>query len=144
MLGYDDDLWGGSWISEATLGGVQNRPAERSMHNIVAVFTCKFDATLAIRDLREHVGDHFDYPGLVLFYWPKVIWRLFHRKIKKPWRSTSSEFCSEYVALFLLAAVRLGLVPRLDGLHNDPEKNSPESLLQVLEHHPAYFEKAVA
>jgi hypothetical protein len=82
MLGYDDDLWGGSWISEATLGGVQNRPAERSMHNIVAVFTCKFDATLAIRDLREHVGDHFDYPGLVLFYWPKVIWRLFHRKME--------------------------------------------------------------
>jgi hypothetical protein len=141
MILYDDPVWGGDWVAEATVGGVKMLPAEKVMHNIVAIFECKFDAAPALQSIRQHVGDGYDYAGLLYFGWAILIWRLFRRKIRRPLRRSSEEWCSEFVAMFLAAAEKLKKIPLLAGLWENPEKNDPEILLEVLENHPDQFER---
>jgi len=132
MIGYDDDLWGGEWVSEATVGGVHNLPAERRMHNVVAIVRCKFDAKPALQDVRKFIGDGFDYQGLVFVGWAKLVWKLFRVKVRRPWRSTKFQFCSEYAGRMLSSAERRNLIPKHKELSKDPEKNYPEPLLKLV------------
>ena len=139
MLGYDDALFGGPWVSESTIGGVKNRPAERSMHNVVAIVECLFDAKPALEDVRKFIGDGFDYPGLVFVGWAKLLWKLFKVKVKSPWRSTKAQFCSEYIGRVLLAAEKHNSIPKLNGLYENPEKNYPIPLLKMALSYPKHF-----
>lgn len=141
MILYDNPMWGGDWVAEATVGGVKMLPAEKVMHNAVAVFKCKFDTWPALQAIRQHVGDGYDYAGLLYFGWAILVWRLFRRKIRRPLRKSSEEFCSEFVAMFLAAAEKLNKVPLLEGLWENPERNDPETLMKVLEKYPAQFER---
>lgn len=138
---YESQTWGGDWVAEATVGGVRMVPAEKSMHNVVAVYGCKFDASLALQKIRQHVGDGYDYAGLLFFGWAILMWRLFRVKVRRPWRSSSEEFCSEFVAMFLKACQDLELIPKQGALDPDPEKNNPEVLFSILEACPAHFER---
>jgi hypothetical protein len=142
MILFDDPVWGGEWVAEATVGGVKMVPAEKAMHNVYAVYDCTFDAIPALQAIREHVGDGYDYIGLLYFGWAILVWRLFRQKVRRPWRRASEEFCSEFVAMFLQAAQKLGKVPALVGLFRDPEKNHPEALLAVTEKNPAQFARS--
>lgn len=143
MIVYDDMLWGGSWVSEATVGGVQNRPAKRSMHHVVAMFECKFNASPGLQEIKKYVGDQFDYSGLVFFGWAKLVWKLFRVKARRPWKTTRAQFCSEYVSRFLSLSEKLSVIPKLNGLYESPEKNYPEQLLKLLENNPTQFERVV-
>jgi hypothetical protein len=42
--------------------------------------------------------------------------------------------------LFLQAAEAEGLIPKLEGLYRDPERNSPQILYDVLMRYPESFE----
>jgi len=139
MIGYDDELWGGQWVSESTVGGVHNLPAERRMHNVVAIVECLFDTKLALQDVRKYIGDNFDYPGLVFVGWAKLMWRLFRVKVRSPWHSTTAQFCSEYASRMLLAAENHREIPKLNGLYENPEKNYPIPLLKMALSYPEHF-----
>jgi len=141
MILYDDPLWGGEWVAEATIGGVKKLPAEKAMHNVYAVFECKFDAHPALQAIRNHIGDGYDYAGMAWAGWAILLWRLFRQKVRRPWRKSSEEFCSALIALFLWAAVKLGSIERPSGLLTEASSNYPERILKVLEKDPAAFER---
>jgi hypothetical protein len=141
MILYDDPTWGGQWCAEATVGGVKMVPAEKAMKGVYAVYKCKFDALPALQAVREEIGDRYDYIGLLYFGWVILMWRLFKKKWKRPWRRAGEEYCSEFVAMMLLAAKKLGLVTDFTALLDYPEDNTPESLLEVGERNPESLEK---
>ena len=135
MLQYSSELWGGEWIAEATIGGVQKRPAELRRHHVVHEFECLFDAREGLRGIRKLVGSHYDYEGLIFFGWVKLVWMLFHKKIRKPWHSTKGQFCSELIW-------RLFQNSNLPGtLEKDPEGITPEDILCYMESNPALFKR---
>ena len=138
MILYEDPVWGGEWVAEATIGGVRMVPAEKAMHHVKAVFTCKFDATEAHKRIRQHIGDGYDYAGLLFMGWVILMWRLFKKKIQRPHRKTSEEMCSAFVALFLQAAEELRLIPALDGLFTESSRNTPKSLYRALHGCPLF------
>jgi hypothetical protein len=138
MLVYEDPQWGGRWVAEATVGGVKMLPAERALRHVVATYTCRFDTEPSLRMMRKHIGDGYDYAGLIFFGWAILVWRLLHRKIRRPWRNTTEEFCSEFVALFLKDVVRRGII--VNRLPVDTTRTTPEQLLKALEMSPT-FEK---
>src|SRR5512137_1618498 len=69
FIQYPDPLWGGEWAAEATVGGVRMVPVEKARHRVVAEYECLFDATAPLQSLWQHIGDHYDYPGLLYFGW---------------------------------------------------------------------------
>lgn len=142
FIQYPDPLWGGEWAAEATVGGVRMVPAEKARHSIVAEYECLFDSAKALQSIRSHVGDRYDYAGLLYFGWAILMWRIFRKKVRRPFRSASEEFCSEFAALFLSAAETLKLVPSLEGLLPNPEQNDPERILDVVDGCPGSFGKA--
>ena len=141
FIQYPDPLWGGEWVAESTVGGVRMVPAEKSRHNIIAEYECLFDVAPALQAIRSHIGDRYDYRTLLYIGWAVLMWRLFRKKVRRPFKNTDEEFCSEFVSLFLTAAEQLKLIPLLEGMWANPEQNDPERLLDVLEGCPGSFRK---
>ena len=136
MIQYDDLTWGGKWVAQASVGGVKMVRAEKAMHHVVAIFDCLFDAMPSLHAVRKHVGDRYDYLGLAFFGWALLVWRLFHRRIRRPWRNTTEEFCSEFVSLFLADAAKRGIV--VNKLPADSTRTTPEQIFQALEISPQF------
>ena len=134
MLQYPSDLWGGDWIAEATVGGVQKRPAETRRHHVKAEFRCKFDPAPALHKIRREVGEGYDYPGIVGFAWVILLLRVFKLKIRRPWRNAKTQMCSEFIWRFFLAVS----IPGAD--ERDPEEVTPEMVYAFMEARPSYFE----
>ena len=139
MLQYYSDLWGGEWIAEATWTGVIKVPAEKVRHCVVYEFECLFDATQALHRMREYIGQPYDYKTLLFLGWAWAVKKLFRLKIKKPWKNSYGQFCSEFIARFLFACFHACLIPSVVGLNTDCEKNDPELLLKFMEANPRYF-----
>jgi hypothetical protein len=107
------------------------------------MFECKFYPSPGLQEVKKYVGDGFDYSGLVFFGWAKLLWKLFRVKARRPWKTTRAQFCSEYVSRFLSLSEKLSVIPKLNGLYENPEKNYPEQLLKLLESNPTQFERVV-
>ena len=135
MLQYPSDLWGGDWVAEATVGGVQIRPAETRCHHVKDEFLCKFEPRFALHSIRAEIGQPFDYPGLAAFVWVILIGRLLGRKVRWPWRNSKAQFCAEFIWRFFIAAKIPGAEAR------DPETVTPEDVYDFMEERPDYFER---
>jgi hypothetical protein len=127
MLQYPSDLWGGEWVAEATVGGVQKRPAELRRHHVKYEFLCKFDPKPALHTLRDEIGQPYDYPGIVAFAWVILLLRVFKKRVKWPWKNSKAQFCSELIWRFFIAAGIPGAADR------DPETVTPEDVLIFME-----------
>jgi uncharacterized protein YycO len=136
MIVYESSIWGGHWAAQAVGHGVEVVPLFRALRGrkSIAVYRCKFDAEVALKKIRRKVGAPYDFKSMLWFGWAIVAWRIFKRKIKKPWKNTRGQFCSELVARMFHAA---GL-PDTDW---DFELVSPEDLRLYCEAHPELFEK---
>jgi len=133
MIQYPSDLWGGEWIAEATATGVRKIPADRARHHVMAEFQCSFDPGPALKKISAHVGSSYDYAGVFVLAWAIVSWRLFRRKVRRPLNNTKGQFCSEFVSRFFRAA-------DLPGTERwNPERSSPQRLLQYCTKHPDLF-----
>lgn len=109
MIQYESDLWGGEWVAEAMVKGVMKRPAEKARHHVVSEYYCNFDPKPGFRAIRKYFGDWFDFEGILVAGWIILIWRIFKRKIRVPFRTARNQFCSELVARFLEASSELPL-----------------------------------
>jgi len=113
-------------VIEATVGGVRIFPRARWQRGrpIVAEARCLLDLERGLAHAIEHVGDRYDYKGLVgnLFV---LIARWLGKKIKNPLASPKAVICSELV----LHLDHEGHVPEWKGL--DPEATTPEDLLRL-------------
>ena len=101
---------------------------------VVSVYKCNFDAEAGLKTIRRKIGAPYDYGGLLWFGWVVLCWRVFRRKVKKPWKNTRGQFCSELVARMFHAAD----LPDTDW---DFEMVSPEDLRVYCNGHPVQFEQ---
>jgi hypothetical protein len=125
LLGAEMD--GVAVILEATTGGVRIFPRKRweRSHVVVGEYLFKPDMSGGLRHAIEHVGDKYDYLGLVGFMFV-VVARWLGRKIKNPLASPSREVCSEFVLQVDPQRVK---IPEWQGL--DPETTDPEDLWRL-------------
>ena len=126
--------WGGEWSTEATWPMVLQRPAERSRHNIVKEFECRFDIEDGFKANRQEIGKWYAFEGLAVFGLWLLIWRVFRHKIRHPFHSTKGDSCSELATKVFRSSKQL---PDADKL--DPDYTDPESLLKFCEQHSAQF-----
>lgn len=133
MIEYSSSTWGGQWIAEATFTGVRMVPAIRARRHVVCEYECLFPTSLALKEVAQYVGDHYDYAGLLRFGGALLVWRLFRTKFRRPLHATSGQFCSEFVARFLQAAK----IPGPDKW--DPERISPERIREFCKGRCEYF-----
>jgi hypothetical protein len=134
FLQHPSAVWGGEWSTEATWPMVLQRPAERSRHNIVKEFECRFDIVECCRANRKEVGKWYAFEGLAIFGLWLIIWRVFRHKIRHPFHSPKGDFCSELAVKVFRSSKQL---PDIDKF--DPDYTDPESLLKFCEQHSEFF-----
>jgi len=109
-------------VIEATVGGVKITPRRKFERTnlVVAEFQTPewVDLTFAV----EHVGEHYDYVGLVGHLLCILVWRWFRVYVKNPLASPSAVVCSEFV---------VRAVNALSFKHLDPERVTPKDLLDA-------------
>lgn len=135
FLEYDSTLWGGRWVAEATVGGVRKVPSYKARKNVVFEYRFLKDPRPGCTALAEYFGNKYDYVGMVGFAVFIVVWRWLHLKIKRPFRSSKAQLCSEFVARWFKASG----VPVAAYL--DPETTTPQMLYDIcFQSRPGYFE----
>ena len=127
--------WGGEWATEATWPMVLQRPAEKSRHNIVKEFECRFDIEDCFKANRREIGRWYAFEGLAIFGLWLIIWRVFKQKIRHPFHSPKGDFCSELAAKVFRASK---VLPDISTF--DPDYTDPESVLKYCERNPMYFQ----
>jgi hypothetical protein len=129
FLVYKDQEWGEDFVMEATDGGVKiSALAKFSKHNdIIAIIEPKQSLEVGVKEAAINwLGNHFDYEGILgmmivyIGHWFRLTWR-------NPFVSTTSAFCSEFVARVL----QWSNYPGSEKLI--PEDTAPEDLLEFLE-----------
>ena len=132
---YESVLWGGRWAAEATKGGVRKVIAKKARHDVYAEFRCKFDVERGLAAVSKYFGEDYDYIGVAIFGALIVLGRWFSVKVKSPFRSSKSQFCSEFVTRFFKGA-------RLEGVAGwDVGKSSPGRLYRFCEKNTGKFKQ---
>jgi hypothetical protein len=129
LLGVE--LFGREVFMHATVGGIQVTPRERFLHGnrVVAEFETKLDVPSDLLKMAAgHLGEQYDYVGLVGFIWPVMLWRWFHLKVANPLANARGMVCSEFVARIDTDGL---ILPEFRGL--SPEETTPEDLLVICE-----------
>lgn len=123
-------------LIHATMGGVQITPRKKWFKDsiLIAEYRILKDLEDGFKHAFSHLGDHYDYVGL-LGYIPVMIGRWFGRKVKNPFASASAVVCSEFV----LHLDHDHVIGTWKGL--DPERTSPQDLLDICRADPANFEQ---
>lgn len=76
-------------------------------NNVVQLIPLDVDATPGLRMLGQHLGEAYDYPGLLgmgpveLFRWMKHKFPWWHYQITNPWHWANHMFCSASMVDFL-------------------------------------------
>lgn len=97
---YDSDDWNGRWAAEAATKGVRTVPS--SKRKWTRRFLVKYpEAKIDLRSTSQFIGEAYDFAGFFLFGWILLFWRVLKLKVRRPWRSTKGQFCSEFVARFI-------------------------------------------
>jgi hypothetical protein len=125
FLEYDSSLWGGRWVAEATVGGVRKVPAYKVRHNIVYEYRVKLDSRVPCRAIARYFGNAYDYAGIFIFGWFIIAWKWFKLKVRRPYRSTKSQVCSELIARWVIAYG----VPGTQAW--DPEQVTPQMIADI-------------
>lgn len=124
-------VWGRRMIVEATLGGTRLVPACRSRHHVVKEYMCNFEVKDGLFEIAEHLGDRYDYVGLLVIAWVKLTWSWFKCK-KFKWQNKSIK-CSELVTMFLCASDVEG------ACDLNVELTTPDDLLDFCEKNKNFF-----
>ena len=133
FIEFTSNRWGGQWVVESSLTGVRIVPAVRARHNIVCEYECKFDTAEAFKKVGGIVAERYDFAGIFVFVWVKILWRWARYKFKKPLNATKGQVCSEFVTRFLNAS------PFQDPRFADPELSSPSLIHLVCSENPEQF-----
>jgi len=107
MIQYGSDLWGGEWVAEAIAKGVVKIPAERARHRVVKEYKCKFDPKPGLHAIRNLIGQRYAFEGILVAGWLILLWRIFKKKINRPFKNVKGQFCSEVAAKFFNAVPTL-------------------------------------
>lgn len=120
------DIYGIPVMLHATMGGVQLTLRNRfeADNHIVEEFRFKPDMTIGVyHTIAQHLGDRFDYVGLLGHAYVSVVWKWLKRKRRNPLASPSALVCSEFV----LHVDPTKQIEEWKWL--DPERTTPQDLL---------------
>ncbi len=104
FLLYRSAQWGGWWAAQIDAKGVRLLPAHKAVEhcNYLEVYrSVNTDLEPALAEMRETVGEKYDYTGILGFFFRIVAWKVAHKKIRNALHSKGELFCSEFVAKFL-------------------------------------------
>jgi len=121
------EVYGIKTMLHCTVGGVQLSLRDRfeASSKIVEEYAFKPDMTAGVAHaIEQHLGDHYDYVGLLGYAYLLLAWRWLHKKIKNPLASPTALVCSEFV----LHVDHGGVLAEWQGL--DPERTTAQDLLE--------------
>ena len=123
------ELFGTPFFLHATVGGIQMTPRARWLktNRVVAEFKIVPDLSAGLQDALHHIGDAYDYVGLLGFLLVLTAKKL-GRTRRNLFASPSAMVCSELALHLDLTGSK---IPEWRGL--DPERTSPEDLLRICE-----------
>jgi hypothetical protein len=114
-------LWGGWWAAQIDERGVRKIPFNQLKYTYLEKYeladTTKTSLALGVRAMRNHIGDSYDWLGLLWGLFKLTVKRLTGWNIRGVVHSDERLFCSEFVASVLQRA----------GIHGT-EKWTPESV----------------
>ena len=120
------DVYGTKVLLHSTMGGVQftHRKKYERNDNIVEEYLIKEDVSSGLNHaINEHLGDNYDYVGLLGYAYLLVLWRWLKIKVKNPMASPTALVCSEFV----LHINHEGKISEWNGI--DPERTTAQDLL---------------
>lgn len=126
-------VWGQDCAIEATVGGTRLVLASKARHNVVAEYKFKEGISkTTLTHMMQHLGTPYDYTGVLLIAWMKIMWSWLKVKSRAISWSSKALKCSELVFMFLYEA----------GVKVDSEKElvSPEDVLKTCETRTDVFE----
>jgi len=120
------DLHGIPVLIHSTMGGVQVTPRDKFLKTDYIVEEYKFipDMSSGLKHAVSHLGENYDYVGIIGYAMLIVAWRWFKKKIKNPLASPKSLVCSEFV-LHIDHAKQIKEWSDLD-----PERTTPQTLIE--------------
>jgi hypothetical protein len=127
---YDSEDWQEQWLVEALERGVfAHKRTNEKYYEVYEL--CADDAAEAVRGVGKYIGEWYDYIGILGFALVKLWWRVFKRKLKKPFTSSKGQLCSELVARVLQRYVHI----------QNPQWVEPNELLKICRSNPQLFRK---
>jgi len=124
LIGFEVE--GVPCVLHATVGGVQISLRAKWERNAKVVAEYRTIVQPDIRHAVTHIGDHYDYVGLLGYVWV-LAWRALKKRVKNPLASSRSVVCSE----FLLHLNHDDAFPEWSDL--DPETTTPRDLMERCE-----------
>jgi hypothetical protein len=91
-------VWDRRMVGESTVGGTRMVLAEKARHDVVAEFRIYADAEPGLIELAKRLGSAYDYGGLFVILWFKMLWQLFRHRTRSPRWSSKAQKCSELIA----------------------------------------------
>jgi len=102
LIAYKSQEWGGWWTVQTDQRGVVKVPAESLKYDYIECYEFPvLDLKVAMRRVRDLVGDPYDWAGIAGFMVKLYMWRVFGRTIVNPLHKQGDLFCSEMVTTFL-------------------------------------------
>jgi hypothetical protein len=113
--------------SEGGMGGsVRLTQFDDKALSLVKIVTPKHSIETGMTKMVSHLGDVYDYKGLIGMAWVEI-GRWLKRKWKNPWNDSKALFCSELVTQVLIDSE----YPGSSGM--DPTSMDPQMLLEFFE-----------
>ena len=117
---YVSEDWNEPWIVEAVKSGTRNFPVKPHRKWVRAYEVLYDGADRDLRALSPMIGLPYDYEGLVVFGFCKMLVNWFKMKVWYPKVTYRGELCSEIVAEFLM--------PRFGKPAGEPQWVSPADI----------------
>jgi hypothetical protein len=122
-------------VLQSTIGGVQLETRQNAIdsNSLFAEYIIKPNLIDGIKSGFDHLGEHYDYPGLFGYLWV-LTGRWLKQKWNNPLASSHAWVCSEFVA-------HCDINNQLPEWHKYADSGTtPEDLLKACESNPKDFE----
>lgn len=131
---YHSDLLDLDMVMEAHELGFRSLTLDhfKEKNKIVLMTPVDVDVTPGLRLLAVHLGDNYDYAGLlgmsfvIMGTWFKRFFKKWKKRVKNPWQEANRYFCSEAVVTMLQAS-NSRMVEDVVA-----ENTSPQMLMDIL------------
>jgi hypothetical protein len=130
------DVYGEPMFLHADMGGIQITVRDKFLvkNHLVAEFETVREVPYDLLKMAlSHVGDNYDYVGILGFVWPVMLGRWLGKKFTNPFASPHGMVCSEFVANIDTVGL---ILPEFRGL--DPEETTPQDLLDICARGPSF------
>jgi len=129
-------VWGQDCAVEATIGGTRLVLSHKARHDVAHEFEIKNGVPkIALIHMMRHLGTPYDYAGVLVIAWVRMLWSWCKFKVKSLAWSSRALKCSELVFLFLL---EVGVT-----VESEKELISPEDVFQTCLDRPDVFKELV-